>query len=168
MRPQDVTVIDPDGKVVEGDFRPSSEWPMHTLIYRTYPAANAVVHCHSPGASAMAAAGVPLPLISHEICIYCTAPARVTEFAVPGSPELAERAAAGFGADNNIALLQNHGTVTMGASLWHAYDAACAAELTANIYLAALPLGGAKEVPAEGRKKLRSFDPMARIRENDV
>ena len=97
LRAEDITVIDPDGRVVEGALRPSSEWPMHTLIYRTYGRANAVVHCHSPLASACAAAGRELPLISHEICIYCSAPARVTPFAVPGTEELARRAVEGFG-----------------------------------------------------------------------
>ena len=163
LRPEDVTVIDLCGKIIDGSYAPSCEWPMHTLIYRTYSMANAVVHCHSPSASAMAAAGVELPLISHEICIYCTAPARVTPFAVPGTPELAKQAVAGFGNNNDITLLKNHGTVAMGASLWLAYDAACAAELTAKIYLAALPLGGAEEVPAEGRMALRAMDPMAHI-----
>ena len=162
LRPEDVTVIDPEGKVIEGALRPSSEWPMHTLIYKTYPRAGAVVHCHSPLASAMAAAGRPLPLVTHEICIYCTVPARVTAFAVPGTPELARRAVEGFGTDNAVALLAGHGTVAMGASLWHAFDAACAAELTAKVYLNALPLGGAAELPEEGRRALRAMDPMTR------
>ena len=141
---------------------------MHTRIYKAYPRANAVVHCHSPMASAMAAAGRELPLISHEICIYCSSPGRVTAFAVPGSPELAERAVEGFGADNAIALLKNHGTVAMGATLWHAFDGACAAELTAKIYLAALPLGGAAEVPEAGRRALRAMDPMTHISEPEI
>lgn len=163
LRPEDVTVIDSCGRIIEGKYAPSSEWPMHTLIYKTYAMADAVVHCHSPNASAMGAAGVRLPLISHEICIYCTSPARVMPFAVPGTPELAKSAVAGFGNDNDIALLQNHGTVTMGANLWLAYDAACAAELTAKIHLASLPLGGAAEVPEDGRLALRSLDPMTHI-----
>ena len=57
IRPEDVAVIDLEGHVVEGSCRPSSEWPMHTLIYRTFPRVCGIVHCHSIYATAAAAAG---------------------------------------------------------------------------------------------------------------
>ena len=47
LKPEDITVIDIDGNIIDGKYKPSSEWPMHTLIYKTYERVCAVVHCHS-------------------------------------------------------------------------------------------------------------------------
>ncbi len=166
LQPCDITVIDLDGTVVEGIYRPSSEWPMHTLIYRTFPRVCGVVHCHSPYATAAAAAGQELPLITHEICMHCSSPVRVMPFEVPGSEALAQSAIRGFGSDNNVTLLGNHGSIAMGATLWHAFDGVCAAEQAAQTLQLALLYRGSDRVdaippiPEEGRRALRRCDPL--------
>ena len=53
LKPEDITVIDIEGNIVDGPYKPSSEWPMHTLIYKTHPRVCAVVHCHSIYATAL-------------------------------------------------------------------------------------------------------------------
>ena len=163
LRPEDITVIDPMGKVVEGPYRPSSEWPMHTRIYRTFPRVCGIVHCHSIYATAAAAAGREIPLINHELSMYCSSPVRVAPFTVPGSEALGESAIAAFGPDNTVALLQNHGSVAMGATLWHAFDGVCAVEQAAHaLYLCQGPFGPASLIPQEGREALRACDPLQR------
>lgn len=163
LRPEDITVIDIHGRVVEGLFRPSSEWPMHTLIYRTWPRVCGVVHCHSPYATAAAAAGREIPLFHHELCMYCSSPVRVMPFEVPGSDGLAESAVRGFGRDNCVTLLQNHGPIAMGATLWHAFDAACAVEQAAQVMSIARGYGPLTLIPEEGRRALRACDPLQRL-----
>ena len=133
---------------------------MHTLIYKTYPRVCAVVHCHSIYATAAAAAGQEIPLFNHELCMYCSSPVRVMPFEIPGSDALAESALRGFGSDNCVTLLQNHGPIAMGASLWHAFDAACAVEQAAHALFISRVYGSLQLIPEQGRAALRACDPL--------
>ena len=63
MKPSDMVVVDLDGKVVEGTYRPSSDTPTHLVLYRAFPQGGGVVHTHSPHATAWAQAGRPIPNI---------------------------------------------------------------------------------------------------------
>ena len=57
MRPEDMVVVDLDGNVVEGKYRPSSDLPTHLYLYREYPTLGGVVHTHSAYATAFAQSG---------------------------------------------------------------------------------------------------------------
>ena len=46
MQPEDMVVVDLDGKKVEGKWNPSSDLPTHLVLYRTYPEIGGVVHTH--------------------------------------------------------------------------------------------------------------------------
>jgi L-ribulose-5-phosphate 4-epimerase len=61
MKPDDMVVIDPEGKVVEGKFKPSTDAPTHLLLYRSYESLGGVVHTHSSYATSWAQAGRPIP-----------------------------------------------------------------------------------------------------------
>ena len=61
MKPDDMVVIDPDGKVVEGKFSPSTDAPTHLLLYRKYESIGGIVHTHSTYATAWAQAGRSIP-----------------------------------------------------------------------------------------------------------
>ncbi len=160
MRPEDVPVIDENGKMIDGSLKPSSEWPMHTMIYQAMPRVMGIVHDHSIHATACSVADIEIPLIMHEICIYCSSPVKVAAFEVPGTPELGQSALKYLG-DNDIVLLGQHGPLAVGATLWHAFDAACAVEQAASMLLVARQLGGTvSPVPSTGRKALRSADPL--------
>ena len=54
MTPEDAMVIDLDGNILEGVHKPSSEWRMHAAVYRNDKTVNAIVHTHSPYATAFA------------------------------------------------------------------------------------------------------------------
>lgn len=159
LRPEDIPVIDADGKKVDGDYEPSSEWPMHTLIYRKMPRVMSIVHSHSIYATACSVAGEPIPLLHHEISVYCSGPVRIAPFTIPGSVDLG-RSALDHLADNNVVLLQNHGPLAIGASLWHAFDAICAVEQAAATFFITKQMGTCTPIPPEGLKRLRSFDPL--------
>jgi L-ribulose-5-phosphate 4-epimerase len=60
MTPADMVVVDLDGRVVEGAYKPSSDLPTHLVLYRAFPAAGGVVHTHSTHATAWAQAGADL------------------------------------------------------------------------------------------------------------
>ncbi len=61
MKAADMVVLDPDGRVVEGDYRPSTDAPTHLCLYRKYRSLGGVVHTHSTYATAWAQAGKDIP-----------------------------------------------------------------------------------------------------------
>lgn len=61
MAPEHMVVVAPDGRVVEGELRPSSDTPTHLVLYRAFPGVDGVAHTHSTHATARAQAGRPLP-----------------------------------------------------------------------------------------------------------
>lgn len=63
MKPEDMVVVDMDGRVVEGKYKPSSDTPTHLVLYRTYPEIGGVVHTHSAWAVTFAQAGMEIPAL---------------------------------------------------------------------------------------------------------
>lgn len=61
MLPEQMVVVALDGRVVEGDFSPSSDTPTHLELYRAWPEVCGVVHTHSTYATAWAQAWRSLP-----------------------------------------------------------------------------------------------------------
>ena len=61
MKPEDMVVVDLDGKVVEGELNPSSDTPTHVVLYKAFPHIGGVVHTHSTYATAWAQAGENIP-----------------------------------------------------------------------------------------------------------
>jgi L-ribulose-5-phosphate 4-epimerase len=61
MKPDDMVVIDPEGKIVEGKYKPSTDGPTHLLLYRAYKSLGGVVHTHSSYATSWAQAGRAIP-----------------------------------------------------------------------------------------------------------
>ncbi len=61
MKPDDMVVLDPEGNIVEGKFKPSTDAPTHLLLYKTYSTIGGVVHTHSAFATAWAQAGRDIP-----------------------------------------------------------------------------------------------------------
>ncbi len=79
LRPEHMVVTDLDGKLVEGDLRPSSDLDTHTLLYREFPSIGAVVHTHSEFATSFAQAGLPIPAFGTTHADYFYGPVPVTE-----------------------------------------------------------------------------------------
>lgn len=61
MKPDDMVIIDQEGKVVEGKLKPSTDAPTHLLLYRTYETLGGIVHTHSSYATSWAQAGRAIP-----------------------------------------------------------------------------------------------------------
>ena len=86
MKPEDMVVVDLDGKVVEGKYKPSSDTPTHVALYKAFPALGGIVHTHSRWATTFAQAKVGIPALgtTHgdyfygEIpCTRCMTPAEI-------------------------------------------------------------------------------------------
>lgn len=63
MKPEDMVVLDLNGKTVEGNLRPSSDTPTHLALYREYPELGGITHTHSRWATVMAQAGLDIPAL---------------------------------------------------------------------------------------------------------
>ena len=61
MKADDMVVVDLDGNVIEGKYRPSSDTPTHLELYRAFPALGGITHTHSTYATAWAQAGRDIP-----------------------------------------------------------------------------------------------------------
>lgn len=61
MKPEDMVVLDPSGRVTEGRFKPSTDAATHLILYNKYPSIGGVVHTHSTFATSWAQAGLDIP-----------------------------------------------------------------------------------------------------------
>jgi L-fuculose-phosphate aldolase len=129
---EDICVLDDAGSVLAGGGPRSSEWPMHRMIYEL-TGARAVVHTHSPFAVALSTVCEEIPAVHYSILQLGGSTVRVAPYATFGSRELAEATANALDG-RYAAVLQNHGTVTYGASLAEAYDRALLLEWLAEVY----------------------------------
>jgi L-fuculose-phosphate aldolase len=116
MTPEDLVIIDFDGRRVGGLRKASSELAMHLLIYRLRPDVNAVCHAHPPTATGYAAAGIALdkPILCELIIGLGTVP--VARYGTPGTPELSA-AMEPLVQGHDAILMANHGVVTYGPDL---------------------------------------------------
>ncbi|WP_128380653.1 class II aldolase/adducin family protein [Streptomyces cavernae] len=136
--PEQVTVTGSDGAVVDGDLQPTSELGLHLGIYRRYDA-GAVVHTHSPQATALSLVLDELPCVHYQQ-LALGGPVRVAPFTTFGSPELAEQVLAALDG-RSAALMANHGAVVYGPTLEKAVENALLLEWACGLYLRAASLG---------------------------
>jgi L-fuculose-phosphate aldolase len=137
-RAEDVTVVTLTGSVVEGELRPTSELALHLGLYADTSAA-AVVHTHAPYSTAIACGLDELPVLHYQQLLL-GGPIRVAPYATFGTPELAEAVRAAL-VDRQAALMGNHGSVAIGASLAAAVENALLLEWLAALHHRASALG---------------------------
>lgn len=156
LRPQDLLVIDPAGRVLAGEGRPSAETAMHTAIYRALPGVQAVVHAHPVKASAMAAAHRPIPVDTLPEALFALGEIPCVPYLPAASPELGEAAARAL-QDADGALLLNHGAITVGRSVEAARMKMEVLEALAETAIQTHLLGGAVPLPASEVARLRAI-----------
>ena len=140
MQAEDIVTIDLEGHVLEGELLPSSEWRLHTAIYKARPDAGAVVHTHSPYATAYATMDKPIPIIGDTV--------KVARFALPGDPAVGTEAVRALEGRKGC-LLQNHGVVAIGEDLPSAVTTAVYIEDAAKICYLADTAGTSNPIPEE-------------------
>ncbi len=166
LDPEDLVVTDGQGRKLYGRFEPSSELEMHLVMYQEREEIGAVVHAHPPHASGFAVAGIAMdqPLLSEVILTLGKVP--LAQYGTPTTPELAEAVRPHARADG--ILLANHGALTVGYDVFHAYDRMETLEHSAMIYVVARTLGSEKPLSEEHVVKLKrirerlDFDPPTR------
>lgn len=154
LEPWGICVLDIDGNVLYAPFKPSSEYLMHLEIYKARSDVNAILHTHPTYSTVVSVSADSVPPIVEDAVMILGETLWVSNYAPPGSKELADEAVRALG-ENHCVFLRNHGLVTVGWTLHEAFVAAQIAEKTAQIYIEALKLGRLVEIPSEHARQLR-------------
>lgn len=139
ITPSRIVAINFDGKVI-GIGKPSSEWQFHADILRARPEINAVVHTHSPYATALACLRENLPPFHYMIAIAGGDSVRCAPYALFGSDTLSQHAVQAL-TGRKACLLANHGMITLGRDLDEAMAIAIELESLCQQYLIARQVG---------------------------
>ncbi len=148
LTPENMVVVNLDGKVVEGKLKPSSDTFAHVYVYLHRSEINGVVHTHSTFATAWAAAGKPIPAVLTAICDEFGGPIPVGAYAKIGGDEIGEEILRSIGTSPAI-LMKNHGVFTIGKTPLAAVKAAVMVEDVARTVFYAMQLGQPDLIPAE-------------------
>lgn len=137
LTPAHMVVVDLDGKVVEGDLKPSTDTDTHLYVYRNRPDIFGMVHTHSPYASIFAVLGKPIPACL-TACAMLGGEVPLGGYAPIGGEAIGEEIIKKIGRALAI-IMQNHGVFTIGASAQQATKMAVEVEEIAKItYLSML------------------------------
>lgn len=142
MTADDMVVCDPEGQVVKGRLRPSSEIGFHLALYRHRRDVSAVVHTHSVYATTLACMHREIPPV-HYLVGFAGPKVPLAPYATFGTPALADAIINSIG-NSNAVLLANHGLVAVGGDLPAAFNVAEEIELVARIYYQTLVAGEPK------------------------
>lgn len=153
MTPEDLVIVDMQGRRKSGKRSVSTEIGMHLLIYRLRHNVHGVVHAHPTTATGYAAAGIALnkALVSEVVLSLGSIP--LARYGTPGTPELTD-ALEPLIANHNAILMANHGVVTYGDTLLRAYMKMETVEHFAKIALVTHLLGQQQPLSDEAVEKL--------------
>jgi L-fuculose-phosphate aldolase len=125
--------LDVDGNIVSGKLKPSSEWRLHVAVYAERPRVTAVMHVHSPWATALACTRRDIPAFHYMVARAGGDSIRCADYATFASAELARNAVTAL-KGRRACLLANHGMVALGTSPRAALDLAREVEELAKQY----------------------------------
>ncbi len=141
MKPKDICIVDFNGELIEGEFRPSVETGMHLAVYKNRLDVNAIVHTHQIYASIFAVLDIPIPALFDEQVLHLGSEVAVISYGISGSPDLANNVASKMDNKCNAYILKNHGALLLGISIENAERNSALLEKTATVYYHALASG---------------------------
>ena len=145
LTPEQVGVHRLDGTPVEAPLAPTSELPLHLAVYAARPEVGAVVHTHSPAATALSTLVDEVPTVHYYAAMFGGAP-RVAPYATYGTRELAASVGRAL-RDRTACLMGNHGAVTVGPDLVTAHEKSVYLEWLCDVYLRAAAAGTPRRLP---------------------
>ncbi|WP_435109149.1 L-ribulose-5-phosphate 4-epimerase [Nocardiopsis synnemataformans] len=150
LSPADMVVCDLDGRLVEGDHRPSSDTSAHAYVYRARPDVGGVAHTHSPYATAWAARGEAIPCAITAMADEFGGDIPVGPFALIGGDDIGRGVVATLeGHRSPAVLMRGHGVFTVGAGAKAAVKAAVMCEDVARTVHIARQGGPLRRLPQE-------------------
>ena len=153
MRPEHMVVMNLEGRIIEGDLKPSSDTASHLYIYEHRADVGGVVHTHSVYATAFAAVNKPIPVVLTAIADEFGGPIPCGGFALIGDEAIGKAVIKSIGKSPAV-LLKNHGVFTIGKNATSAVKAAVMTEDNAKTVWLAMQIGTPDEIPADDVEKL--------------
>ncbi len=161
MSPNDLVALDFSGNYLKAQKqsaetshqKPSSEWRLHADIFKQRPEINAVLHCHSTYATAIACHGKSIPSFHYMTAIAGGEDIRCAEYRTFGTTELSGNAVKAL-QGRYACLLEQHGQVSIATSLEKALQIAIEVETLAKIYLVSCQLGEPKKLDSDEMQKV--------------
>lgn len=142
----DIALVTFDGHWF-GRSRPSSEWRFHRDILASRGEVGAIVHTHSPKATALACTARAIPAFHYMVAVAGGADIRCAPYHIFGSQALSHAALAAL-EGRRACLLAHHGVIALGADIGAALDLAAEVEDLAAKYCTALALGDVRTLDA--------------------
>ncbi len=139
LAPDDIVFVNKDGSST-GMRKPSSEWRFHHDLYLARPEAGAVLHAHSPFATALACLRREIPPFHYMIARFGGDTVRCADYATFGTQQLSNNALKAMDG-RSACLLANHGLLVFGRDLKQAFDHAVELETLCEQYVLALQVG---------------------------
>ncbi|MFO7943868.1 MAG: class II aldolase/adducin family protein [Anaerolineales bacterium] len=155
LGPEDMVVVDMDLNLIEGEYRPSVATNLWTAIMKARPEIHAVVHSHSPYATAFSVIDQPIPIITETQADWFGQPVPVAPYAHLEDDHFVSAPVEALG-DGFGVLLGQHGPITIGCTLHDALERAVTLEEAAKTYAVSRLLGQPLEFTPEQSR--RSFD----------
>ncbi len=146
LKPENIAVVDMDGNLVEGDYKPTIEIPMHLAIYKARPETQVILHSHPLWSAIFACARKDIPFTLAEQGLFLGGSTPCAEYAPAGSKAVGENIVKALGKEHNTALLANHGAVVLASSVSEAFARSLFLEHAAQVAVFAQLIGGAKEI----------------------
>ena len=153
LKADDIVFVSLEGRYDEKGLQPSSEWRFHKDIYLKKADAKAVVHAHSPHATAVSSHGKPIPPFHYMIALAGGEDIKCAEYATFGTEELSKNIIKAL-ENRSACLMSNHGQVAFGKNLKDAFELAQEIENICHQYTIALKLGEPKILSFEEMRKV--------------
>ena len=142
-----------DRKIQKKELNPSSEWRFHQDIYLNKPDAFAIVHAHSPHATAVSAHGKDIPAFHYMIALAGGNDIKCAKYATFGTKELSQNIIKALD-ERKGCLMSNHGQVAFGKNLDQAFELAQEIENICHQYINTIKLGNPKILSFEEMNKI--------------
>ena len=143
LKAEDIVFVSLKGKYDEKGLQPSSEWRFHKDIYLKKADAKAVVHAHSPHATAVSAHNKDIPASHYMIALAGGDDIKCAKYATFGTQELSDNIIEAL-ENRKACLMSNHGQVAYGDDLNSAFELAEEVENICHQYINAIKLGEPK------------------------
>ena len=140
-------------KLFNSSLNPSSEWRFHQDIYRKKKEAKAIVHAHSPHATAVSVHGKSIPAFHYMVALAGGDDIKCAEYATFGTTELSKNIINAL-EKRKACLMSNHGQVAFGTNLKQAFELAEEVENICHQYIIALKIGNPKILSSTEMNKI--------------
>ena len=146
LSPDNLVVVDLNGKIIEGSLKPSVDMATHLYVYKHIPEVMSVIHTHSTYASAFAAIGKEIPVCLTAMADFFGCNIPIGNLVLIGEEEIGKEIVDKIGNSKAI-IMKNHGPFTIGTSVSEALKAAIYLEESAKTLIMAKILGEPQPIP---------------------